>query len=138
MTKVLFFEEGQRYQVREHPAQAEQIIAAVNQGQGHRLISWVQPGEELIASRQGDLVIISHCLEAPYQTAISLKPRELQVLHLLSDGNNSAQIALKMGLAPRTVRAYIGNMKELLGAQTIAHLLAKAIAMGLLQPKLVN
>ena len=134
MTKVIFFEESGRYQVREHPARPEQIVAAINQGQGHRLVSWVLAGEMLIASRQGDLVIISHRSNDHDEGSFELKPRELEVLQHLGKGMNTAQAALAMGLKTRTIRADIARLKELLKAHTIAHLLAKAVALGLIKP----
>ena len=134
MTKVLFFEEGERYQVREHPARPEQIIAAINQGQGHRLITWVRPGEALVASRQGDLVIISHRIDNPHFETLQLKSRDLEILQHLGKGETAPQIAFELGIKVRTIRSDIAKMKVLLDAHTIAHLLAKAIALGLIQP----
>jgi len=56
-------------------------------------------------------------------------------LALLGDGLTTAQIALKLGLSPRTIRGYVAGMKVKMRAHNIQHLVARAVAMGLVRPE---
>lgn len=50
--------------------------------------------------------------------AVSLRPRELEVLRLMSGGVSTAQIADELGLTVNTIRTYIQSLMEKLGART--------------------
>jgi DNA-binding CsgD family transcriptional regulator len=54
---------------------------------------------------------------------------------LLGDGLTTAEIALRLGLRPRTVRGYVASMKARLDAHNIQQLVARAVAWGCLGQK---
>jgi DNA-binding NarL/FixJ family response regulator len=101
-------------------------------------------GEELVAA-------IEHVLEGRFYVtpriakdmiaaitaappAVTLTPRQLEVLRLLADGLRVKQIAAKLDLSPRTVETHKYELMHSLGAQTTAELLRTAIRRGLIQP----
>ena len=59
-----------------------------------------------------------------------LTGRERQIIHLIASGLSAKQIALEVGIAPRTVERHIENCRYKLRARNRTHLIAKAIANG--------
>jgi DNA-binding CsgD family transcriptional regulator len=53
----------------------------------------------------------------------------------LGEGLTTAEIALRLGLRPRTVRGYVASMKARLDANNIQQLVARAVALGLFRPE---
>lgn len=132
MTKILIFKEPDAFGVLESDTPAEQIVSAVNRGRWERIL----PDETgpLYARQQGDVVVITSSAQPPEEIMHRLSRREHQVLVLLGEGLTTAQIALRLGLRPRTVRGYVAGMKARLQAHNIQHLVARAIALGLVHP----
>lgn len=54
-----------------------------------------------------------------------LTPREVEVLRLLADGLDGAEIALALGISPGTVRTHVEHMRDSLDCGTRAGLVAK-------------
>jgi PAS domain S-box-containing protein len=67
----------------------------------------------------------------PSPKPLRLSPREREITQLLARGLTGAQIAAELGLSPETVRTHIRNAMTRLGADTRAHLVAKALDGGL-------
>ena len=76
-----------------------------------------------------------HAFSSSAQTALTwqssgtgglslLTPRESQVLELLVEGLRDKEICARLGLAPRTVAFHKANLREKLGAETTAELIA--------------
>lgn len=63
----------------------------------------------------------------------ALTARESEILGQVAIGNSAKQIAAEVGLAPRTVERYIENVRHKLGARNRSHLIAIAVACGVLQ-----
>lgn len=61
------------------------------------------------------------------RTAITLSPRERQVIMLLMDGNPRKQIAASMGISPHTVTDYLKEIYRKFGVRSRAELLSKFI-----------
>ena len=59
-----------------------------------------------------------------------LSTRELEALHLLARGRNVEEIAVSMGLSPKTVGNHQSAIKQKLGADTAVELLRKANQLG--------
>lgn len=51
-----------------------------------------------------------------------LTPRELQIAHLIADGNSSREIAITLGLSVRTVEGYRGRVMAKLEVDSLAQL----------------
>lgn len=132
MTRVLLFKEPDAFGVMEVNAPAERIVRAVNQGRWEEFLP--DASGPLYARIQGDLVVVTCSAPVPEEDLPRLSRREHQVLVLLGDGLTTAQIALRLGLRPRTIRGYVANMKVRLGAHNIQQLVARAVAMGLFRP----
>jgi len=58
-------------------------------------------------------------------------PRELEVLTLLAEGNDQNQIALELGISPKTVATHIQHLLAKFGAHSRAQLVAHAYKYGL-------
>lgn len=63
-----------------------------------------------------------------------LSARELEVLRLLDGGLSNQQIALKLNIAPSTVKTHINNLYGKIGAQTRVQAVNRARQLGLLDP----
>jgi len=60
-----------------------------------------------------------------------LTPRELEILHLIVDGQSNKEIATKLNLSINTVAAHRANMMDALGLHKTAELVVYAIRNGL-------
>lgn len=134
MTRVLIFKEPDAFGVMEVDLPAARIVRAVNGGRWEELL----PNETgpLYARQQGDVVVVTHSAPIPEEDLPKLSRREHEVLVLLGEGLTTAQIALKLGLRPRTIRGYVASMKVRLKAQNIQQLVARAVALGLFRPEM--
>ena len=63
--------------------------------------------------------------------AVSLTPREREIVALVADGQSSKDIARAMNLSHRTVERHIENCRYKLRARNKAELVANAISDGL-------
>lgn len=133
MTRVLVFKSPEAFGVMEVNASAERIIAAINRGRWEDYLPDTKG--PLFARKQGEVVVVTHEAPLPEVEVPKLSRREHQVLVLLGEGFTTAQIALKLGLRPRTIRGYVAGMKVRLGAQNIQQLVARAVALGLFHPE---
>jgi DNA-binding CsgD family transcriptional regulator len=59
-----------------------------------------------------------------------LTAREREIIRHVAGGMSAKQIALRVGIAPRTVERHIENCRYKLRARNRTHLIAKAIALG--------
>lgn len=134
MTRVLIFKVPDAFVVMEIDAPAERIIRSINRGRWDDYL----PDEHgpLFARQQGDVVVVTHSAPVPEEDLPKLTRREHQVLVMLGEGLTTAEIALKLGLRPRTVRGYVASMKVRLDAHNIQQLVARAVALGLFRPEL--
>jgi len=134
MTRVLIFKTPDAFGVLEVDAPAERIVSAINRGDWEAYL----PGEQgpLYARQQGAVVVVTNSASLQKEDLPKLSRREYQVLVLLGDGLTTAEIALRLGLRPRTVRGYVASMKVRLDAQNIQQLVARAVALGLFRPEM--
>lgn len=134
MTRILIFKTPDAFGVVEVDAPADRIVRAINHGRWETYL----PDEHgpLFARQQGDVVVVTHSAPMPDADLPKLSRRELQVLVFLGEGLTMAEIALKLGLRPRTVRGYVASMKARLDAHNIQQLVARAVALGLFRPEL--
>ena len=133
MTRILIFKAPDAFGVIEVNAPADRVVRAINSGRGEEYL----PGEAgpLYARHEGNVVVVTHNAPAANDVLPTLSRRELQVLVMLGEGLTTAEIALRLGLRPRTVRGYVAGMKVRLGAQNIQQLVARAVALGLFKPE---
>lgn len=66
-------------------------------------------------------------------TVARLSPRERELLELLSDGLANKQIARRLGLSESTVKGYLSELFEKLGAADRAHAVALALRSRVIQ-----
>ena len=55
---------------------------------------------------------------------IELRPRENEILKLVSEGNSYKQCARVLNLSLPTIKVYVGRAKEKLSARSICHAIA--------------
>lgn len=65
--------------------------------------------------------------------AVHLSPREREVARLLADGLSNKQIARRLGISEATVKGYLSQMFEKLGATDRAHAVALALRSRLIE-----
>ena len=68
------------------------------------------------------------------QNSANLSKRERECILWLSEGYRTKDIALKLEISPSAVALYLNNARKKLDAQSHAHLVAKAIFAGILNP----
>lgn len=66
------------------------------------------------------------------RTGNPLSPRETQILELLRDGLSQDQIHRRLAITDRMVRMHVAAIKEKLAAESAAHCVARALALGFL------
>jgi DNA-binding NarL/FixJ family response regulator len=72
--------------------------------------------------------------EGDRRTHLGLTPRESQILELLVDGLNQAQIAQRLVISPNTVATHIQRILVKLGVHNRAQAVASAVREGLVPP----
>lgn len=133
MTRVLIFSTADTLGIHEVDANPDQIVSAVNGGSWETYFPGIRG--PLFAREQGDVVVVTQTPDAVQALHAQLSRREHEVLVLLGEGLTTAQIAIRLGLRPRTIRGYVANMKARLHAQNIQQLVARAVALGLFRPQ---
>ncbi|WP_226372727.1 response regulator transcription factor [Allosphingosinicella flava] len=58
--------------------------------------------------------------------------RENEVLELVANGLSAKEVAHQIGIAPRTVERHIENVRMKMRARNRAHMIAQAVATGIL------
>lgn len=71
---------------------------------------------------------------APETEAVTLSPREKEVLQWCANGKSNPDVAAILGISEHTVRHYVENARYRLNALNIAHAVARAIQSGLIPP----
>lgn len=61
-----------------------------------------------------------------------LTRRESEVLGLVANGLSAKEVAHEIGIAPRTVERHIENVRMKMRARNRAHMIAQAVATGIL------
>lgn len=64
--------------------------------------------------------------------AVTLSPREAEVLRQVAAGQTNKSIALKLGISEHTVKFHLGSAMTKLGASSRAEAVATAIRRGLI------
>lgn len=67
---------------------------------------------------------------------IHISARQSQVLQLMVEGCTMQEVAVRLKISQRTLRAYVSLLKNRLGAASREQLLAIAVALGLVKPPL--
>lgn len=63
-----------------------------------------------------------------------LSMREIEIIHHIAYGLTAKEIARVVGLEPRTIEAYMGNIRKKLGAKNAAHAIWIALKGSLINP----
>ena len=97
----------------EKPFDDERLIASISQA--------IESGNRL-RIEQGERAV----LEA---RVAELSPRQIEVMHLVAEGFSNKEIAHKLDISPRTVENYRAWGMEKMGANNLADLVRKVIAL---------
>lgn len=133
-TRLLFIPTPSTLLWLDSPDSPEEILHAVQAG------AWMPPDPYKALSggltayahagpEQSEALVIITALppqhkSAPEEPRISRRGRE--ILKMLQSGLTTRQMALRLGIHPRTIYVHIADLKRILGAQTRAELVAKA------------
>jgi LuxR family maltose regulon positive regulatory protein len=63
-----------------------------------------------------------------------LSPREITIVELIGRGQSNKEMARQLGIAPETVKTHIKNIFLKLGVERRAQAIARARALGLIEP----
>ncbi|MGN6609580.1 MAG: LuxR C-terminal-related transcriptional regulator [Jatrophihabitans sp.] len=74
-------------------------------------------------------------LPRPAAPALTLSPREQQVLELLRDGHSLPSVAATLAISMSTTKTYVARLYDKLESTSRTQALLKAIRLGLLQPE---
>lgn len=97
----------------EKPYNAEYLIASIEKALA---------AEQEIRSKEGQrLELLERIAE--------LSPRQKQVMNLVAEGLSNKQIALRLGISPRTVENYRAWVMERMDASNVAELVRKVLLM---------
>ena len=144
MTRVLFLPNEQTLCFCETPLDLEELLKVVRDG------CWQPPepyrlpeGLPLNAFRLGGLVILTPAQPLQENSAPADAPgldrqlslRQRQVLQALAEGLTTKQIALRLGLHPRTVALHVAALKTRFGSHTRAQSVDRAAALGYYRPR---
>lgn len=70
-------------------------------------------------------------METPEHIVLTI--RETEVVRLVGSGRSSKQIALVLGIAPKTVESYVEHARLKLSAVNRSHLMVRAALLGILE-----
>jgi DNA-binding NarL/FixJ family response regulator len=111
--------------VLKHSAPAELVSAIRAALEGRTYLTPQLAGEVLDAMKQGP--------ENAGDPAVSLTPRQREVLQLLAEGRSAKEIASSLSISARTVEFHKYQMMETLGLHTNAELIHFAIKHGIVE-----
>jgi two-component system response regulator FixJ len=95
----------------EKPYDADQLIASIEKALA---------SEEKLRSLEGEKLEL-------LERVAELSPRQRQVMELVAQGLSSKQIALRLGISPRTVENYRAWVMERMGAGNVAELVRRVL-----------
>jgi DNA-binding CsgD family transcriptional regulator len=122
------------------------VLVAINS----RFPSMDEARRRFVTSQLGELVLLAMSFHdffmahlVDYEPAlmvrvVPLSPREAQCLEMAANGMTSVDIALKLGIKPRTANFHFGNIEDKLGVLNRKEAIAMGIARGLIRPNPVT
>jgi DNA-binding CsgD family transcriptional regulator len=137
MTLVIVLDEEGVVHLVEDPKPARQVKEKILAG------SWATnfplPGSPINVTIRGNSLIVAPN-DAPTQPVIYAVPaitdREREALEGLAEGLAYKEIASRYKISPRTVRDRIERLKIKLNAVSPIQVVARAVALGMIQPRL--
>ena len=66
---------------------------------------------------------------------VMLTARETQVVQLVGSGRSAKQIAIVLGITPKTVESYVEHARLKLNAVNRSHMMVRAALLGLLEER---
>jgi DNA-binding NarL/FixJ family response regulator len=126
--------------------ESEYVLGMLEAGADGYLVKNCDPAElrgGVLRAHAGERVLHQSVLQAVIakavngsaeMTAESLSERECEVLRLLAHGATSKEIALALGLRPKTVENHRARILDKLGASNSASAVRAALARGLITP----
>ena len=98
-----------------------------------RALSAVTQGQTYLSSGVSHQLVDAYAKQDTRPPALrSITPRQRQVLHRVAQGRSSKEIALELGISPRTVDTHRADLMERLGARDAIGMLREAARLGLI------
>jgi LuxR family transcriptional regulator len=122
------------------------VLVAINS----RIPVMDEPRRQFVMRQLGELVLLAmsfhdffmaHLVDYEPSLMVRVVPlsaREAQCLEMAANGMTSADIALKLGIKPRTANFHFGNIVDKLGVLNRKEAIAMGIARGLIRPNPVT
>ena len=137
MTQIFLFQENGAFQVLNDPAPPEAIVRKINSGDWQTHLGFqLSRTSAWQAMRIGKIVIVYPPTPEEDKPQIHLTARDIQILQALCSGLNLTQTAYHLRINPKTVQNRLNNIRLRFNAQTREELMAKATALGYVQPDL--
>jgi DNA-binding NarL/FixJ family response regulator len=137
MTQIFLFQENGAIQVLNDPAAPEAIVRKINSGDWQTHLGFqLSCTSAWQAMRIGKLVIVYPPTPEEEKPRIHLTPRDIQVLQALCSGLNLTQTAYHLHVTSKTIQNRLDRIRLKFNAQTREELMAKATALGYVQPDL--
>ncbi len=144
MTLVIVLRAGHPLAVIEESAPSSYLAEQINSGRWvpdylseKKTVKEAEAGSSssYFARQVGEYVVVSDAASETGLPPASMRllPREYQVLICLANGATFQEIAATFNIKERTVRTYVARMKNRLEALTVAHLVGRAIWMGVIK-----
>jgi DNA-binding CsgD family transcriptional regulator len=156
MARLIFLPNDQTFILLESPYSVDELMESVQVGrwsppEPYAAGAMESPGDHLwCAFQHGNLVIITSQAAGENEQKVlpstledetqepPLSPRQLEVLLAIAKGLTTKEIALQLGLRPRTVNEHVSVIKERLGTATRAESVGRAVVLGLFKPGSVS
>lgn len=98
-----------------------------------RALSAVTQGQTYLSSGVSHQLVDAYAKQDTRPPALrSITPRQRQVLQRVAQGRSSKEIALELGISPRTVDTHRADLMERLGARDAIGMLREAARLGLI------
>lgn len=137
MTQIFLFQENGAFQVLNDPAAPEAIVRKINSGDWQTHLGFqLSRTNAWQAMRIGKLVIVYLPTPEEEKPRIHLTPRDIQILQALCSGLNLTQTAYHLRVTSKTIQNRLDRIRLKFNAQTREELMAKATALGYIQPDL--
>lgn len=99
-----------------------------------RAIRSVEKGQQYVSAEVAQQMVLHH-FDGSKTPIDSLSRRELQVMLMVSQGQNIREISKKLCLSPKTISTYRTRLLKKLGAHTDVELTHLALRHGLIEPR---
>jgi DNA-binding NarL/FixJ family response regulator len=109
------------------------LLKSVSRPELVRAVTAAAGGDGYLQAEITRPVLKRFAWSTPLDLDVTLSPRELDVLQAIADGKSTKQAAKDLGIAETTVKTYLRQLFEKLGASHRAHAVALALRLRIIE-----